>query len=195
MRGIEGAQRSGQLARTARRADGPRRCAPPCPDPRTNARNSSADDEPPGRCGSGAPRSVSRRRQAGILLGECLVYMSVWSVLIGLSFAAFYRALDNATRLRRGAADIARVLQAGERWREDIRQATGPSKFVSAKGTVEQALHVPQVSGEVVYYFTGTNVLRRASANAAWVETLGGVKASRLNKDLRQGVVVWRWEM
>jgi len=66
----------------------------------------------------GASWSVTRRREAGVLLVECLIYLSVWSVLLGLSFAAFYRVWDNATRLRRSAADIARVLQAGERWRD-----------------------------------------------------------------------------
>ncbi len=138
---------------------------------------------------------MTRRREAGVLLVECLIYLSVWSVLLGLSFAAFYRVWDNATRLRRSAADIARVLQAGERWREDVRQATGPLQLVSTEQSVEQALHVPQASGEVVYYFTGTNVLRRGAGDMPFVETLGGVKASRLKRDALEPVVAWRWEV
>ncbi|HKS38143.1 MAG TPA: hypothetical protein VJW76_13180 [Verrucomicrobiae bacterium] len=139
--------------------------------------------------------SPPARRQAGIMLGECLIYISVWSVLLGLSFAAYYRVLDNTTRLRRSAADITRVLQAGERWREDVRQATGPLKPVGIEGTVEHALHVPQAAGEVVYYFTGTNLLRRAAADAPWIEFLARVNASRMNKDTRERVVAWRWEV
>jgi hypothetical protein len=141
------------------------------------------------------PSGAPKRRQAGILLGECLVYISVWSVLLGLSFAAYYRVLDNTTRLRRSAADITRVLQAGERWREDVRQANGPLKLVGIEGTSDHAFHIPQLSGEVVYYFTGTNVLRRADAAAPWNEALARVKASRVSKDTREQVVAWRLEV
>jgi len=144
---------------------------------------------------SDARSSPTTRRQSGFLLGECLIYISVWSILLGLSFAAYYRVLDNTTRLRRSAADIARVLQAGERWREDVRHATGPLKLVGIDGTAEQAFHVPQASGDVVYYFTGTNLLRRAAADAPWLETLARVKTSRMNKDARGRVVAWRWEV
>ena len=144
---------------------------------------------------SDARPSPARRRQAGISLAECLIYISVWSVLLGFSFAAYYRVVDNTTRLRRNAADIARVLQVGERWREDIRQAAGPLKLVSVEGTARQAFHIPQASGEVVYYFTGTNLLRRAGEDAPWSEALARVKVSRVNRDAREPVVAWRWEV
>ena len=145
--------------------------------------------------GSDASPAAPMRRQAGISLAECLIYISVWSVLLGFSFAAYYRVVDNTTRLRRNAADIARVLQAGERWRDDIRRAAGPLKLVGAEGTANQALHIPQASGEVVYYFTGTNLLRRAGEDAPWSEALARVKVSRVNRDAREPVVAWRWEV
>jgi hypothetical protein len=129
------------------------------------------------------------------MLGECLVYISVWAVLMGLAFAAFYRTLDNARALRRNAADIARALNAGERWREDVRSATNTIKLVTMEGSMDQALHIPGPEGEVVYYFTGTNVLRRANAEARWVEALGGVKASGMHQDVRSQVAAWRWEL
>jgi hypothetical protein len=140
-------------------------------------------------------RPVSPCAQAGLLLGECLIYIAVWSVLLGLAFATFYRVLDNATKLRRSAADITRALHAGERWREDIRQATGSIQLEGVEGAVEQALHVPQTSGEVIYFFTGTNVLRRTRPDAPWLEALGGVKTSRMIRDVRERVVAWRWEL
>jgi hypothetical protein len=135
------------------------------------------------------------RRRAGVILGECLIYIAVWSVLLGLSFATFYRVFDSATRLRRGAADIARALQAGERWRQDVRRAAGPIQVQSVEGAVEQALHIPLPSGEIIYFFTGTNVLRRASADAPWLEALHGVKVSRMKRDVRERLVAWRWEV
>jgi hypothetical protein len=129
------------------------------------------------------------------MIGECLVYISIWSVLMGLAFAAFYRTLDNGRALRRNAADITRAVNAGERWREDIRSTTGSVRLVTMEGSMDLALHLPARDGEVIYYFTGTNVLRRANAEARWVEALGGVKASRVLHDVRGGVTAWRWEL
>src|SRR6266571_9332449 len=129
--------------------------------------------------------NARERRQAGFMLEECLVYLAVSSVLLGLAFGAFYRVMENAKGLRRNAADIARALQAGERWREDIHRATGPLRLVGMEGAVEQAFHVPQQTGEVVYFFTGTNVVRRANPDAPWIETLAAVKHSRLVRDPR----------
>src|SRR2546430_280978 len=122
--------------------------------------------------------SLPGRSRAAFMLEECLVYIAVSSVLLGLAFAAFYRVMENAKGLRRNAADIARVLQAGERWREDIHRATGPLRLANSPGAVEQAFHVPQRSGEVIYFFTGTNLLRRAGPDAPWREALAGVKRS-----------------
>lgn len=140
-------------------------------------------------------RFVSKRSAAAFLLVECMVYLAISTVLLGLAFAAFYRVMDTEKGLRKNAVDITRALQAGERWREDIHQATGPLKVVSAEGTVEQALRIPRPSGEVVYFFTGTNVLRRASPDARWTERLSGVKMSKMNRDARERVVAWRWEV
>jgi Tfp pilus assembly protein PilX len=138
---------------------------------------------------------AGRRRQAGVMLAECLVYIGVWVMITGLAFTAFFRVLDNAKRLRRNAADIARALQAGERWREDIRSATGSVKLVTVEGAPDQALHIPQHSGEVIYFFTGTNVVRRANATASWVETLVAVRTSNMIEDRRPRVTAWRWEV
>ena len=91
-------------------------------------------------------RCAQRRGQSAFLLEECLVYLVVSSILLGLAFAAFYRVLDNAKSVRRNAADISRVLQAGERWRTDIHQATDPLELVSLEGAIEQALQ--QTAGE-----------------------------------------------
>src|SRR5256886_6282646 len=134
-----------------------------------------------------AAASLPGRSRAAFMLEECLVYIAVSSVLLGLAFAAFYRVMENAKGLRRNAADIARVLQAGERWREDIHRATGPLRLANSQGAVEQAFHVPQRPGEAVYFFTGTNVLRRAGPDARWMEVLAGVKSEerRVGKECR----------
>jgi hypothetical protein len=140
-------------------------------------------------------RFARQRRQAGFMLSECLIYLAVSSVLLGLAFAAFYRVMDNAKGLRRNAAEITRVLQAGERWREDIHHATGPLQLDTRENAVEEMLHIPQQSAQVVYWYTGKNVLRRAGPGAPWIETLGGVKRSHIVRDARSPIFAWRWEV
>ena len=136
-----------------------------------------------------------RRRQQGIMLVDCLVYLAIWAVVVGLAFSAFYRSMNYSANLARNADDIARALKAGERWRKDVREATGPFKLVAGEASVEQALHIPQKTGEVIYLFTDGAVLRQKGTNAPWIPALSGVKSSRMEKDERQRVVSWRWEV
>ena len=62
------------------------------------------------------------------MLVDCLVYLAIWVVVVGLAFSAFYRCMSYSKNLARNADDIARALKAGERWREDVRAAAGPFK-------------------------------------------------------------------
>jgi len=136
-----------------------------------------------------------RRRQAAMMLEECLVYLSIWLVLSGLAFAAYFRVLDNSTRLRRNAADITRALNAGERWRQDVRQSTHPPNLTPLAGTNLQTLRLPNATGEIVYRFDGTNVLRRAREDGPWTVTLAGVHSSRMISEWRGPVRALRWEV
>jgi len=133
--------------------------------------------------------------QQGIMLVDCLVYLAIWVVVVGLAFSAFYRCMNYSKNLARTADDIARALKAGERWREDVRAASGPLERVSGQASVEQALHIPQKTGEVIYRFIDGAVLRQSGTNASWIPALTGVKSSRMEKDERQRVVSWRWEV
>src|SRR5438128_5034595 len=87
------------------------------------------------------------QRQQGFMLVDCLVYLAIWAVVVGLAFSAFFRSMSYSKNLARNADDIAPALQAGERWREDVRAATGPFKLVTGQASVEQALHIPQKTG------------------------------------------------
>ena len=133
--------------------------------------------------------------QQGIMLVDCLVYLAIWAVVVGLALSAFYRSMSYSKNLERNADDIARAMKAGERWRKDVRAASGPFKLVTWETGVAQALHIPQKSGEVIYLFSNGAVLRQRGTNAPWIPALNGVKASRMEKDERQRVVSWRWEV
>jgi hypothetical protein len=137
---------------------------------------------------------TTRRRSAdspGITLIECLVYISLVFVVLGLATTAFYRCFDNMKALRRNADDITTTLHAGELWRADIRAATKPVTFDDA----EQILRIPRSDREVAYRFSETQILRRANADAPWVVILPRVEKSQMQTDARPQVTAWRWEL
>ena len=71
--------------------------------------------------------------ECGIMLVDCLMYIALLAVILTLTFAAFYRANENAKNLAQNSADIVRALNVGERWREDVRAASGPLRVEENK--------------------------------------------------------------
>jgi hypothetical protein len=124
---------------------------------------------------------------------DCLIYMALLFLIVSMAYVVFYRGWDNSLNLRRGADQIAAALTAGERWREDVRTATGPLRAEVTNG--EQILRLPHAKGEVDYRATRDAVLRRANVNADWREVLNRVKSSRMEPDPRQKVTAWRWDV
>jgi hypothetical protein len=133
----------------------------------------------------------SGRGQRAVMLIECLVYMAVFVVLLGLGSLALYRGLDNMRALHRNADDIARALNAGEIWRNDIRSATGPIQLVRDSRVIE----IPHARGEISYKFADAQVLRKAGSKTAWTVLLPKVQSSQMTVDTRQYVTAWHWEL
>ena len=128
-----------------------------------------------------------------VMLVEALVYISVLFVILAVAGAAYCRVLDQTRQLRRVATDIPRALDAGERWRADVRATVAPPRLVQ-EGALT-ALHLPQGGVEVVYFFEGSNVVRRAGTNDGWQPFLPQVTGSRFVEERREHVTVWRWEV
>ena len=126
------------------------------------------------------------------MLIEMLIYMSVLLVVMAVGYAAFYRCLDRSTALRRSADDIAHTLQAGERWRADVRAALRPIQLET--NAAEQILQLPGPRGGISYRFATNTVFRRVGDNA-WSRVLGNVEASSFQPDPRGNVEAWRWEL
>lgn len=135
------------------------------------------------------------RRSAGFTLIEALVFISLWLLVVGFAFTLFYRTYTTTKRFGRMADDLVRTLQAGERWREEIRGAVASPRLAAEAGFAAEALHIPTAEGDVVYAFTGSNVVRRAAAGSVWVEWVAWVKGSEMIRDERHGVACWRWEL
>jgi hypothetical protein len=129
---------------------------------------------------------------SGVLLIECVVYAALFVVVTGVAYGAFYRCLTDARNLRRNAADIERVLQAGERWRADLRSARTRPSLEARPG--EQILHVPQSTNEIAYVFAGDTVWRRMPGREPEA-FLTRVRQSEMVADARSQVTAWRWEV
>jgi hypothetical protein len=141
--------------------------------------------------GSGLHCSTRRfQHHAGILLIECLVYFSIWLVVMDW-LAAFYRCLDYSKALSRNAADIVRVRPASVGARTSV--ATGPLEEFELED--EMALHIPHTAGETIYRFMKDGIWRSTRESAPGMKILSGVKTSRMLKDERERVVTWRWEV
>src|SRR6185503_14269505 len=81
---------------------------------------------------------------------------------------------------------------AGERWRADVRQATGAAQVDSRR--VEPTLRLPTARGEITYRFSENRVLRRVN-DGAWVPVLERVAASTMRSDQRSNVAALTWEL
>lgn len=123
----------------------------------------------------------------GIALIECLVYIVVLSVVLTIAYPAYYRYVSNARGLTQNADDIVRALRAGERWRDDLRGATGPIR------PTPTGLIVPVGTGSVRYEFSDNSVWRQTGA--ARVVFLKSVASSVMQADPRRRVRAWRWEL
>ena len=138
---------------------------------------------------------ISRRAPRGFSLLDCLVYIGLLALLLTLAFMAFYTVTDHSRHLSANAADIARALNAGERWRKDVRSAIEAPQLVrTADDTV---LHLPQPVGEIQYVHREGMVYRFATArtNEGWQIFLAGVKISTMRPKKYSEVSAWQWSI
>ena len=140
------------------------------------------------------PRTISRgRRQAGILLTECLVYIAVFAILLGIGTAAFYFCWDHTRAVIFAADDIEAALRAGEHWRADVRAATGK---ISVESTAPgEVVRIPQSGKEIVYRFESGEMHREIPALNNSQLLLPKVKSSEMKPETRGSVTAWRWEL
>jgi len=119
--------------------------------------------------------------------------MAIFSIVVGLAFVAYYRCEENSRHLRQNAAEVVRVLHAGEHWREDIRSASAPPEELRING--QPALRIPNSSNEIFYAFFASCVWRSQGTTGTWTQVLSGIKESRMEINPRQHVICWRWEV
>ena len=136
--------------------------------------------------------TCSVQRNHGYLLIECLVYILVLFVLLGVSYLALFRCINNSVSLRRNADDISKALHIGECWRADVRSATGKIRFVETNFV--QVLYLPNLRGQTVYCFA-SNSISRSYNGGPWSQLLTNVASSTMAPDRRKSVTAWYWNL
>ena len=131
--------------------------------------------------------SANRAARNGVMMVEAMVYIALLGIVLIIASQVFNKGMSESAGLQRNVADIERAIHAGERWRADVRSATGA---IHAR---EQSFTIPQKEGVIVYEIR-TNQLRRIAANRSEV-FLADVKNSKMIEERRGNVVGWRWEL
>jgi Tfp pilus assembly protein FimT len=106
--------------------------------------------------------NLSCVRIAGVSLIECLVYIAVFGILLGLGTGAFFFCWDHTRAVLYATNDIESALRAGERWRADVRAATGE---ISVKTTsTGQIVTIPEGTKEIFYRFASGELRRQVAS-------------------------------
>jgi len=138
-----------------------------------------------------SPNPSARLR--GMYLIECLVYIAVLALVLGVASTAFFRCWDDTKHLRRNADDIVRALHAGEQWRADLRAATR-SVQVADQGGAETVV-IPVAAGRITYVYAQGEVHRQPPGYSHAILVLDRVNASRMLAEPRREVTAWRCEL
>jgi hypothetical protein len=125
---------------------------------------------------------------SGYLLLEVLVFMALMMVVLGLAYSAYWRCADNAKRLQENADDILAAVQAGERWRDDIRLAQDATAN-------QEGVNIIQPGDTIEYRFEQQAVWRHSTQTGRTIRLLSKVKASAMRSEVRRQVRAWRWEV
>ena len=137
--------------------------------------------------------STHKPSQRGISLIQCLAYIAMLAILMAIGGSTVAKAWDRSRALSRNSQDIHRAINVGERWRADIRAATG--RIETLVTTTNQTLRIPTHDAKVEYEFTDGEVRRRDTKHAGWKTVLPKVNASQMQPGTEPGVTSWQWEL
>jgi len=127
------------------------------------------------------------------MLVECLVYIAVFGILLGIGTAAFYFCWDHTRATVFTANEIESALRTGEGWRADVRGAKGEISVETTAGG--ETVRIPGNGSEILYRFESGELRREIPAQNISRLLLAKVKVSEMKTEARDGVAVWRWEL
>jgi hypothetical protein len=140
------------------------------------------------------PSDISPARgRSGVMLIECLVYIAVFAILLGIGFASFYFCWDHTRAVIFTTDEVESALRAGECWRADVRAATG--KIAVETTVAGETVHIPIGTREILYRFEAGAMRREIPLQNNSRLLLAKVKTSEMKTETRAGVTAWQWEM
>jgi hypothetical protein len=152
---------------------------------------------------SGRNSPVDGRR--GVTLIEVLIYVVLFYTFMMVAADTYICGKNQARSIRWNATKIVRVMYAGERWRQDIRDAISPPQNIqSSLPNPDDPLDIIELtslkiikSSETNWYaFRGDHVFRMSShLPTQWELVMDKVNGSTMVKDQRGKVAAWRWEV
>jgi len=134
-----------------------------------------------------------KQRQRGVQLLECLVYIAIFFVVADVGYCELYHCFIDSAAFRREADEITQSIHAGERWRADIRAATGPIE-TTFNGD-EETVRIPESGGDIFYLSSNNQVRRRLAGDNREPVIVSNVKSSRMQAEAPPAGQVWRWEL
>ena len=117
----------------------------------------------------------------------------MFAIIVGLGLATFYLCWDNSKALLYATDDIAAALRAGERWRADVRSATG--KITVETTPQGELLRIPRGTNVILYSYNAGEIRRQLASSNFSESLLPTVQASQMVMDKRGPVSAWRWEL
>ena len=121
---------------------------------------------------------------------ECLVYIALFFIIIGVALGAYYQLDEQSRGFTRNSSDIVQTMQAGERWRADVRIATNAALLGQ-----NLQLRLGTRNGEIIYLFREGAIWRQGVNEKKPTPVLTGVKSSLMEHETRPQVKAWRWEI
>ncbi|MGC9940996.1 MAG: hypothetical protein ABSE48_04130 [Verrucomicrobiota bacterium] len=139
------------------------------------------------------PPNILRGRATGIFLIECLVYIAVFCILLGIGTAAFFFCWDHTRAVILATNDVESALRAGECWRADVRAATGAISVDTTQ--TGEVVVIPEGEKNIIYRFADEELRRQIASENVSQLLLPKVKTSEMRADPRGKVAAWRWDL
>ena len=141
----------------------------------------------------------------GVTLIEVLIYVVLFYTFMMVAADTYISGKNQARSIRWNATKIVRVMYAGERWRQDIRDAISPPQNIqSSLPNPDDPLDIIELtslkiikSSETNWYaFRGDHVFRMSShLPTRWELVMDRVNSSTMIEEERGEVAAWRWEV
>jgi Tfp pilus assembly protein FimT len=135
----------------------------------------------------------SARARSGISLIECMVYVAVLTILTAIALGVFYVCWNGFRAVISTTDDVSAALRAGERWRADVRGASGTISIENS--TSGQIVKIPEKENQIVYSFGSGEMRRQVGPKGLSQLVLPKVKSSEIKSDTRAGITAWQWEL